>query len=648
MATIKRWNGSAWEYIGTPTTVETTDTAQTITGLKTFATAPVFPDSSIPLVKLSATGTRDATTFLRGDGTWQVVAAGAPSNMVTTDTNQTIAGKTVRSATIPTFAFEGAPGATGLISLSLSRASGTVDLWQGVTGTVKFLADDAPGDAAFRVNTGTNAFRIGFGTSSSAVSNFNLNINGLILTGAGTPVFVTQGPAANALSILHGFGRVPGTIEAYVGIVGSNKLFANDTAGDYAIRANTAAGAINLGYGTVSTGNAALKISSAGVVAGVNLYEGVNRVYSAGFAPPYPVTSVATRTGAVTLTAADISPGTFPSGTYNIAGTNIQLLGGTGAISLAGGLTTVGTINSISNHNANVASSATAGTVTVTSPSFVMQGAYWTGTASAVANASLSATPASPSGAVTLNITAAVTNTSGTLMENGNRVYSAANPAPISGVAGGVLTGTYPNPAFAAGSITDAAVATTAAIAETKLALASDGPAATPTRRTLGTGATQAMPGNAAALNQFLGAAKIANNDISGTSGTWSAVTGSTVTFVAPTSGKVICQLSGNLYAATANGANKSGSFALSSSSTTYTGVTDLSGLSAFFTWPTGATSSINHFNSFVIVDGLTAGTTYTWTWWFNPGTITTAGDIHYTSSSSVGGSGFVTVQAIN
>lgn len=46
------------------------------------------------------------------------------------------------------------------------------------------------------------------------------------------------------------------------------------------------------------------------------------------------------------------------------------------------------------------------------------------------------------------------------------------------------------------GSITDVHISATAAIAESKLALVSDAVAATPSRRTLGTGAQQAFPGN--------------------------------------------------------------------------------------------------------------------------------------------------------
>lgn len=58
------------------------------------------------------------------------------------------------------------------------------------------------------------------------------------------------------------------------------------------------------------------------------------------------------------------------------------------------------------------------------------------------------------------------------------------------------------DPRFPAGAdIVDADISATAAIAESKLALASDAAAATPSRRSLGTGATQAAAGNDARLS---------------------------------------------------------------------------------------------------------------------------------------------------
>jgi hypothetical protein len=94
-------NGKIWvcTVAGTPGTwvdggasapgnMVTTDTTQTIGGVKTFSSTPVVPDGSFGVAKLSATGTKDATTFLRGDNTFAVPAA--PSNMMTTDSAQSI------------------------------------------------------------------------------------------------------------------------------------------------------------------------------------------------------------------------------------------------------------------------------------------------------------------------------------------------------------------------------------------------------------------------------------------------------------------------------------------------------------------------------------------------------------------------------
>jgi hypothetical protein len=47
-----------------------TNAAQTFSGVKTFASVPVVPDSSFTVAKISATGTRAAGSYLGGDGAW--------------------------------------------------------------------------------------------------------------------------------------------------------------------------------------------------------------------------------------------------------------------------------------------------------------------------------------------------------------------------------------------------------------------------------------------------------------------------------------------------------------------------------------------------------------------------------------------------
>jgi hypothetical protein len=104
------------------------------------------------------------------------------------------------------------------------------------------------------------------------------------------------------------YGSTPAAV-ASAGSAGSSTAYAK---GDH----------VHSGVTSVATRTGAVTLTAADVAAGTfpagtfnfagTLQEGGNRVYSAGNAPPYPVTSVATRTGAVTLTAADIAAGTFP------------------------------------------------------------------------------------------------------------------------------------------------------------------------------------------------------------------------------------------------------------------------------------------------------------------------------------------------
>lgn len=97
------------------------------------------------------------------------------------------------------------------------------------------------------------------------------------------------------------------------------------------------------------------------------------------------------------------------------------------------------------------------------------------------------------------------------------RINSLSVGATPSGPAGGDLTGSYPNPSVAGGAITDVKVNAAAAIAESKLALATDAAAGVGSRRTLGTGPLQAAAGNDPRFTDSRTPTGAAGGDLGGT-----------------------------------------------------------------------------------------------------------------------------------
>ena len=116
----------------------------------------------------------------------------------------------------------------------------------------------------------------------------------------------------------------------------------------------------------------------------------------------------------------------------------------------------------------------------------------------------------------------------------------------------GDLTGIATNPQIAPGVIVDADVSAGAAITENKLNLASDAPAGTPSRRTLGTGGTQAAAGNDARFTDARAPTGAAGGDLTGSTYPNPVLANGTVTSAKIADGTIV---DGDVAAANKDGA---------------------------------------------------------------------------------------------
>lgn len=182
-------------------------------------------------------------------------------------------------------------------------------------GNQVYSAGNPPPAPATMVTTDTMQSISGYKTFSAAAFNHNAldvafagagNSGGVRIVRANIPNHYAQGTAAGdfALRVLAPKFHIKS---------------ASDTV-PLAVQGGTG-GTADLQRWETSAGTVVAKVTAAG-----EIYEGTNRVYSAGNPPPYPVTSVAGRTGAVTLTAADVSPGAYPAGNYTVNG-NFDITG---------------------------------------------------------------------------------------------------------------------------------------------------------------------------------------------------------------------------------------------------------------------------------------------------------------------------------
>lgn len=290
--------------------------AQTIAGTKTFSIAPVVPDGSFTIAK---------TTSLQSTLDAKYSAANPPPYPVTS-----------------------AAGRTGAVTFTAADiAAGTFPAGIYVfAGAANVQAGDGTAASAVRVNSAAGTTKI-VDFQSAGLSRWKIQVTGTAESGGNvgsdltlkrfddtgvlidTPLTITRSTGAwvfaGALTVTAS-GANSGLVVQNSAAAGRGpELALLDTKAGQAtpnkfIRANGGLlQVINSAYSADI-----LDLDDAGnlTLPHGGISDSSGQVYSPGHPPPYPVTSVAGRTGAVVLTAADIGAQSFPAGAFTFSGPN--------------------------------------------------------------------------------------------------------------------------------------------------------------------------------------------------------------------------------------------------------------------------------------------------------------------------------------